>query len=161
MQAALVKLVDHDGHEIGEERILLQSRGQDAFGCHQQASLSGRAPVEAHVPADLPAERPATFLGDPPSDGPRRHSTRLQQEHRTIANERRRHPRRLASTWRRSDHHRARSANGVDDLRNVRVNRQLIHAIAKERSTAARRVGPDGPEASSVRPRRTPRSARA
>ena len=37
MDAALVKLVEHDGAEFGEQRIALQARGQNAFGDDQQA----------------------------------------------------------------------------------------------------------------------------
>ena len=111
-----------------EQRILLQPRGQDAFGRDEQARLGARS--DGRIGR---ASRPPGRASTPRSSAIRRAIARAatrrgcSRQHRTVVDQRRRHARRLAGAWRRGDHHGARSANGVDDLWNVRVDRQLIH----------------------------------
>ena len=66
------------------ERILLQPRGQDAFGGDEQPRVAREAPIEPDVPADFAAERPALLVGDAPRDRARGHAPRLQQQHRPV-----------------------------------------------------------------------------
>ena len=65
--------------EVAQQRILLQARGQDAFGDDEQPRVGGELALEADVPADLAAERPAALVGDAPRHRSRRHPPRLQQ----------------------------------------------------------------------------------
>ena len=51
--------------ELGQQRIGLQPCGQDAFGDDEQPRLGAEAALEAHLPADLAADRPAALVGDP------------------------------------------------------------------------------------------------
>ena len=103
VDAALVKLVEDDGAEVGEQRIALQPRGQDAFGHDEQPRVGGEAALEADLPADLAAERPAAFVGDARGDRARGDAARLQQDDRTVGRERRRNTRRLAGAGRGGD----------------------------------------------------------
>jgi len=62
VQAALVKLVHDDGPEVGEQRILLEPRGQDAL-CHdEQAGVWAEPALESDLPSNLAADRPALLL---------------------------------------------------------------------------------------------------
>ncbi len=61
MDAALMKLVDHDRPHIAQQGILLQTSGQYPFGHHQQPCLRGAAAIKSHVPADFPADGPASL----------------------------------------------------------------------------------------------------
>ena len=103
VQAALVELVDDDGSDVAEQRILLQPRGQDAFGDDGQAGVGGGAAIEPDVPSHLAAERPALLGGDAPRDRARGHASRLQQQDRAVAHERGRHARRLSRARRRGE----------------------------------------------------------
>ena len=116
MNAALVKLVEDDGREIGEERIGLQPRGQDALGDDEQPGVGAEPAVEAHLPADLAAERPAALVGDARGDRTGGHAARLQQDDRAVGDERGRDARRLAGAGRRGDDRGARAPEVVDDL---------------------------------------------
>ena len=88
VNASLVELVEDDGGEVGEQRIALQPRGQDAFGDDQQPGVGAEAAVETHLPADLAANRPAAFFGDARGNRPRGDAARLQQDERTVGRER-------------------------------------------------------------------------
>ena len=98
MDTALVKLVDDDGVEIGEERILLEPGGQDAFGRDQEPCRLLKPALEADVPTDLAADRPPAFEGDPMRDRTGRDAPRLEQNDRAILDERRRHSRRFSGS---------------------------------------------------------------
>ena len=98
MDAAFVKLVDDDGVEIGKERILLEPGGQDAFGRDQEPCRLLKPALEAHVPADLAADRPSALDGDPVRDRSGRDAPRLEENDRTILDERRRHSRRFSGS---------------------------------------------------------------
>ena len=84
--------------KAGQQRIGLQARGQDAFGDDEQPGRGAEAAVEADLPADLAAERPAALVGDPRRDRARRDAPRLQQDD---ADRRRRAPAARASSCRR------------------------------------------------------------
>ena len=124
VDAALVELVEDDRREIGEQRIGLQPRGQDAFGDDEQAGVGAEAAVEAHLPADLAAERPAALVGDPRGDRARRHATRLQQDDRAVGDQRRRDARRLAGARRGGDDRGPRAPDVIDDLIEERIDRE-------------------------------------
>ncbi len=126
VNAALVELVDDDGPERGEQGILLQPGGEDAFGRDQQPGLGGEPPVETDVPPHLSAHGPALLDGDASCDGPRRHPPWLQQEDRTVGGERRRYSRRLARPGGGSDDHGPRPADAGDDLVEASVDGQEI-----------------------------------
>ena len=61
------------------------------------------APLEADLPAELAADRPAALVGDPRRDRSRRDAPRLQQDHRSVVEQRRRHAGRLAGAGLRGD----------------------------------------------------------
>ena len=124
VDAALVELVEDDGGEVGEQRIALQPRGQDAFGDDEQPRVGAEAAVETHLPADLAADRPAALLGDARGNRPRGDAARLQQDERTVGGERRRNPRRLAGAGRGGDDRGARPPDAVDDLPEEVIDRK-------------------------------------
>ena len=64
VHTALVKLVEHDGREVGEQRVGLQAGGQDPLGDDEEARLRAESALEAHLPADLAAKGPAALVGD-------------------------------------------------------------------------------------------------
>ena len=107
MKAPLVELVDDDGAEIGEQRILLEARGQNALGRHQQSRRRVKAALEPDMPAHFAADRPPTLERDPLRDRPRRDAARLEQDDRPVIDERRRHSGRLSRAWLRRDDDRA------------------------------------------------------
>ena len=113
-----MKLVDDEGGHVAEQRIVLQIRGQDAFGHDEQLSVGHGLPLEADVPAHLAAEGPTALVGDAARHRPRRHPPRLEKQHSSLVHEGRRHPRRLAGSRRRRQHRRPMAveggANGVD-----------------------------------------------
>ena len=73
VDAALVKLVEDEGAEAGEQRILLQPGGQDPFGRDEQLRVAVNG-VEPDLPSDLVAEGPAP--APPRSAGEARAATR-------------------------------------------------------------------------------------
>ena len=87
VNAALVELVEHDGPEIREQRILLQPRRQHAFGRDEQLRSRTESALEADLPADLLADRPPAFRRDALRDGARGHAARLQQDQRAVVDE--------------------------------------------------------------------------
>jgi len=60
----LVKLVEDDAADAGEERVIEQLAGEDAFGEHADAGIGREAFFEADVVADLLAEGGGGFIGD-------------------------------------------------------------------------------------------------
>ena len=119
-----MKFVEDDGGEIGQQRIRLQPRGQDAFGDDEQAGVGAEAPLETHLPADFAAERPAALVGDARRDRACGHAARLQQDDRAVRDQRRRNSRRLAGAGRRGNDRRARTAYPFDDAGDERVYRE-------------------------------------
>jgi len=166
VDAALVELVEHDRTELGGERIALQPRRQHAFGDDEEPRLAREAALEADLPADLAAERPAALGGNPRGDRARRDATRLQQNHGTVADERRRHARRLAGAWRGGHHRGARAANGRGDRFDVRIDWKRVNCSRPRAAAAARRArnrrgrGDTRPRASCSSAGDSPRRAR-
>ena len=108
-QAALVNLVEEHGADAVEKRIALQALDEDALGDEEDAGVAGEVALEADLPADLAAQRPALLVGDPARRGPGGDPARLEDEDLPAAGdprrrERRRHPRRLAGPRRRLQH---------------------------------------------------------
>ncbi len=122
VNAALVELVEHDRAKAREQRILLQACRQDSFGGNQQGRAGGEAAFEANVPADLQPSGPALLVGDTAGNRARRDATRLQQDDRTVGDQRRGDAGRLACTRRGRDDHGGMRAETVADLADVRVN---------------------------------------
>ena len=133
VDAALVELVEDDGPEAGEQRVLLQPGGQDAFGREQHPCVRTELPLEADVPADFAAQRPAAFGRDTPRDRPRRHAARLQHDDRTVRGQRRRDARGLARPGVRGQHQGPSLPDQRKDVRNERIDRKRDHS----RSAAA------------------------
>jgi hypothetical protein len=126
MHAALVEFVEDDRVEPGQERIGLEPCGEDAFGDDQQPRRRGEAPLEANLPADVVTQRPAALLRDAPRDGARRDAPGLQQDDGAIGRQRRREARRLAGARSRGDDRRARSTDGVENAKDVGIDRKRI-----------------------------------
>jgi len=82
VNAALMKLVEHDGAKRGEQRILLQTRRQHAFGRDEEPGSRPEPPLVSNVPADLLANAPATLGRDALRDRPSGHAPRLQENQR-------------------------------------------------------------------------------
>ena len=80
MDAPLVELVEHDDVEVAEQRIALQPRREDAFRRHEQVRRRREAALEADLPADLLADRPAALVRDASGQRARRDTPRLQQD---------------------------------------------------------------------------------
>ena len=78
--------------------------------------------IEPHMPADLLSERPAALVRDAPRDGARGHPPRLQQQHRAVFDERRRHARRLPGTRLGRHDERAMPTDLRDDVLEVGID---------------------------------------
>ena len=122
MNAALVKLVEHNGAEVGEERILLQAGGKDPFGREQHAGVRREPSLEPDVPADQVAERPALLVRDPPGNRTSRQTSRLQHDRRPVNCERGRDPSGLAGARRSRQHESPLPPHQIDDLRKMIVD---------------------------------------
>ena len=122
VNAALVKLVEDDRAEIGKKGIALEPGGQHAFGGDEQPRFDAEPALESNLPPDLAAERPAALLRDAVRNRTCRHAPGLQQHHRRIVGERRRHTSSLASAGLRGDDEGARTSNVVDDRRDKRID---------------------------------------
>ncbi len=130
MQAALVELVEDHGGHVRQQRVVLQAGGEDAFGDHQQPRVGGEASLEADVPADLAAQRPASFLGDPRRDGAHRDASWLQDDDAPAIDQGRRHARGLAGARAGDQHRRPVAIEAGADRPDVRVDRQrLVHPL--------------------------------
>ena len=128
VDAALVKLVEDDGRESGEQRVGLQARGQDPFGDDEDARLRAESALEAHLPADLAAERPPVLVGDARRNRARGDASGLQQDDRAVPHERRRHARRLSGARGRGDDGGPRAAHVIDYLVDVGIDRKGDHS---------------------------------
>ena len=80
VDAPLVELVQDDRRHVTEQRVVVEVGRQHALGDQAHARLGPEAAVEADVPADLAAGRPALLLGDAPRDAARRQPTGLQHD---------------------------------------------------------------------------------
>jgi hypothetical protein len=95
VKAPLVELVEEDGRESLEQGVGDEASGQHALGRDQEPRVPGEAALEAHLPTDLLAGRPATLLRDSPGQGARRDATRLEQDRRAGLQQGRSHASRL------------------------------------------------------------------
>ena len=124
MDAALVELVEHDRPEVLEQRVLLETGGQDAFGRKEHFRARAKAPLEPDVPPDFVANRPSLLFSDTFGQAPRGDAPRLQDDDRPIDGKGWRNARRLAGSWRRDDDHRARLTSTGKNLGDEWVDRQ-------------------------------------
>ncbi len=127
VDAALVELVEDDGTERRQQRILLQPRGQDAFSGEEDAGLWTELTLEANVPSDLAANRPTALVSDAARQTARRDPSRLQHDHRAVVGNRRRHAGRLTRRRRRRHDSRACDRQGVDNARQMGVDGEGVH----------------------------------
>jgi hypothetical protein len=145
MHAALVKFVEDDGRELRQQRIVLQARGQDAFGHDEQPRVGAEAAFEADLPADLAAERPALLMRDPRGNRTRGHAPRLEQDDGAVREESGRNAGGLARAGRRGNHRGSRSPDAIDDLVEERVDRerdQRQDKTAESAKTAEKHISP-------------------
>ena len=124
VHTALVELVEDDRRHVRDQRILLQARRQDAFGCKQHLCVGAVAWFETHVPADLAPQRPSLLVGYAASQRAGRGAARLQHQHASVPCQRRRHSRRLAGARRRHEHDRAGRPERCPHRVEMRVDRQ-------------------------------------
>ena len=97
-EAPLVELVEHDGTDAFEQRVVLEAPEQDAFRHHEQPCGLRRLALEAHLVADRLADGLTALVGDATGGSTRRDTTRLEHENRArdSVEQGRRHARRLA-----------------------------------------------------------------
>ena len=81
VDAALVELVEHDGGDALQERVVVQQPQQDAGGDGEAAGVRPGLAVEADVVAEGAAEGRPVFRRHPPRRRPRGEASRLQHEH--------------------------------------------------------------------------------
>jgi hypothetical protein len=93
-----VEFVEDDRLEIREQRVLLQARGQHAFGGDEQLRARAESLFQPDLPADLAADRPAALVGDALRDGTRGDAARLKQDQRAVVDQRRRNASGLAGS---------------------------------------------------------------
>jgi hypothetical protein len=122
-----VELVEDDGGEGRQQRVLLKSGGEDAFGRDEQARIRTESPLEADLPSDFPTDVPLAFGGNSRSNGTRRHAPGLQQDYWAIFDERRRDACGLASARLCREDRGTHPTQCVNDLRNVRINWKWGH----------------------------------
>jgi hypothetical protein len=127
VDAPLVKLVDDDGGDVGEQRILLQPRRENAFSGEKDARFCRELSFEPDVPAHLAAERPVALVGDAARDRPCRNAAWLKHQNPAVGRECRRHARRLSRSGGGGKDERAARAYGLENRGDVRVDRQGIH----------------------------------
>jgi hypothetical protein len=128
MDAPFVKLVEHHRAEIGEERILLESCGQDAFRGEQNVRAGAELTLEPDVPTDFAPERPAAFRRNPARYRTRRDAARLKDDDRAVGSQGGRHSRRLPCAWRSGEDEGAPLAYARDDLRQEGIDRKRRHS---------------------------------
>ena len=124
VEAALVKLVEHDRGHVRQQRVLLETRREDALGDHEQPCVGREPALEADVPAHLAADGPALLARNARGHGTYGHAARLQHHHAATIHQRGWHARGLARARRGGEHRGAVTvqmrAHGID----VRVDGQ-------------------------------------
>ena len=103
MDAALVKLVQHDRAIVRQQGIQLQADRENPFRGYEQSRARREPSLEPDVPAHLLPKGPALFVGDAPRHGSRRYAAWLQQDDRAIVHQRRGDAGGLAGARRRGD----------------------------------------------------------
>ena len=124
VDAALVEFVEHDDVEVAQQRIGLQSRGEDAFGGHQELGSIGEALFEADLPSDLFSDTPAALFGDPPRERACRHPPRLQKDRLADLRQSWRDSCRLPRSRRGDDHRGAVRPHVRFDFSDVGIDRE-------------------------------------
>ncbi len=124
-----MELVEQDGPDGFEERVILNPADQDARGDGEDARARPGAAVEAHLVADLLAQLPAALLDHAPSRGAGGQAARLQQNDLTCTRQPRveqggRHAGRFAGPGRGAQHGARLAAQRLNHLRQDRVNWQ-------------------------------------
>ena len=146
VNGSLVKFVEDDRPEAGEQRIALQPGRQDPFRDDEQPSVWREIAIETNLPADFAAERPAAFRRYPCRDGARRKSPRLEQDDGTVDGKRRRHPSGLARAGRSRDDDGPRAPHIVDDAIEERVDgKRREHEFAFSLGWSLARLAPRSP----------------
>ena len=113
-----MELVEDDAADALQEGVVLQLGEEDPLGAEEDLGLRARLAVEPDVVADLLPQLPPVLLRHPPGSSPGGDPPRLEDHHgaQPRAEERRRHPGRLARTRRRHEHRHAPVPGGVKDL---------------------------------------------
>jgi hypothetical protein len=88
VNAPFVEFVKNDGPERREQRVLLKASRQDSFGGYEEPCVSGKATLQANLPADLTSDVPPAFDGNAIRDGASGRPARLQQEDCAIGGQR-------------------------------------------------------------------------
>ena len=135
VQASLVELVQDHRTDAFQERVGDDLVREDALGDDPQDRLGRGLPLAPNLITDLLAERPPALVGDATSGSARRHSSRLEHHDGAICprkkagcRQRGGNPRRFARAWRRDEHEPASVADEGQDLVDVRVDREGLHA---------------------------------
>ena len=129
-QGAFVEFVEDDGIDAGQVGAVLDHAGQNAF-CHHLDPRVGRdGAVTAYPVAHGVAHRLAQGFGHPLGGGSGRQSARLQHHDAPLGKARlqqgQRHAGGLARAGRGLQHEPPLRAQGVDDLRDHRVDGQGV-----------------------------------
>ncbi len=124
VHAALVKLVDDQRAYVAQQRIVLQIRGEDAFGDDDEPGFAGELAVKTDVPADLASYGPVAFLGDAARHRARSKPPRLQQQHPPTIHQRRRDSRCLAGARSGGKHSRTMLIERGPDRAGEGINRE-------------------------------------
>ena len=140
MNRALVKLVEHHGSEVGQQRVLLQPGGEDPLGRKQNARARGKAALEPDVPSSFFADGPALLSRDALGDGPCRDSPGLEHDHRPVYRQNRRHASRFSRARRRREHERALGSDEMQDFLELRVDWQLQVEHARDSTRRGNRA---------------------
>ena len=145
VQAPLVKLVQHHGADALEERIVEDLTVEDSLGLDPEPGPTRDLPLDPDLVADLLAERPTLFEGDPRGGGPRRHPARLEHDHSGVVrgkqagpDDRRRHPRGLARARRGDQDERPVGPQGLQDPGQAGVDRERMHGMSLASRCASR-----------------------
>ena len=80
VQAAFMELVQQHRAHAGEERVVEQLAGEDAFGDDPQRRVGPKHALEPHLVSDLFAEGPAVFVGDAGGHGAGGDAARLEHQ---------------------------------------------------------------------------------
>ena len=150
LEAALVKLVEKDDADSLQKRITLQHRDEDALSHHENPGRSAEVLVEANVIPDLTTDAPTVFPGNTPRSCAGGHSSRLQNDHQTVAREtglldRDRNTRRLAGAGKGLDDDCSRFRQCRNDFNLVCVEPADNWTLGQY-ATGKRKVSCSGPD---------------
>ena len=135
VDAALVKLVEHDRAKSAKERILHQPGRENALGCKEHDGVGSELPLKADVPAHLGTKRPSLLDSHARGQAAGGNTARLQHDHWPVDSKRWRHTRRLAGARRCCHDDGARVTSAREDLRDEAVDRQWNQRHARSLHT--------------------------